>query len=326
MAQIQRADGHLRGRAAKFENLGVILIMLVFIIVVLVFSGPKFLNPTNITNLLRSIAVTGIAASALTLVMIAGKIDLSVGWLVGFAACLTGVHSDNAGSALFLSLGLCALCGALNGFLVGILKLNPFITTLGTMYVFKGVAMMYSNGVQLTTPNPSALLKFIGQGYLLGIPTPVWIFALTSLIFLILLRRCCFGSNVYAVGANAVAARFSGVSPAKVIMICYVLAGLAAGLAGVVLYAKVMSTQAYSGVGLEFDALTAIVIGGVSVSGGKGNVTGTILGVLFVGVLANGFTLLGLGSNAQYIVQGFVLLAAMRADVMRVMRMGGMVI
>jgi ribose transport system permease protein len=304
-------------RVLSIDNLGILLIMFVFIAVVLFFSGPKFFISTNITNLLRSVSVTGIAASALTLVMISGNIDLSVGWMIGFAACLTGANSGNAAAALFLALILCTACGALNGFLVGVLRLNPFITTLGTMYMFKGITMIYSNGLQLTSSNPSAVLKFIGQGYLLKFPVPVWLFVLIAGIFLFLLKRSSFGIRIYAVGSNSTATHFSGISPAKIIMLTYILAGLAAGLAGVVLYSKVMSTQAYSGVGLEFDALTAIVLGGTSVAGGKGNVIGTIIGVIFVGILANGFTLMGLGSNPQYIVQGLILLAAMRADVMK---------
>jgi ribose/xylose/arabinose/galactoside ABC-type transport system permease subunit len=291
--------------------------MFLFIGVVLIFSGPRFFISGNITNLLRSVSVTGIAASALTLVMISGNIDLSVGWMIGFAACLTGANSSNAAAALFLALILCTACGALNGFLVGVLRLNPFITTLGTMYIFKGITMIYSNRLQLTSPNPSAILKFIGQGYLLKLPVPVWLFALIAAVFLFLLKRSSFGIKVYAVGSNSTAAHFSGVSPAKIIMLAYVLAGLAAGLAGVVLYSKVMSTQPYSGVGLEFDSLTAIVLGGVSVTGGKGNVIGTVIGVIFVGILANGFTLMGLGSNPQYMVQGLILLAAVRADIMK---------
>jgi ribose transport system permease protein len=304
-------------RIRNIENLGVIVIMIAFIIFVIALSGSKFFEPTNVTNILRSVSVTGIIATALTPVMIAGNIDLSVGWLVGFAACLTGVHSDSAPTAFLLAVGLSALCGALNGALVGLIKLNPFITTLGTMYLFKGITMMYSNGRQLTTPNPSPALEYVGGGKLLGIPFPIWIFAMTAAVFFFMLKNTNFGTKIYAVGANALAARFSGISYAKTVMITYTLGGIAAGVAGVILYTKVMSTQPYSGVGQEFDALSAIVLGGTSVAGGKGGVPGTVLGIVFVGILANGFTLVGLGSNAQYIVQGLVLIVAMRADVMR---------
>jgi ribose transport system permease protein len=185
------------------------------------------------------------------------------------------------------------------------------------MYIFKGITMIYSNRLQITSPKQSAILKFIGQGYLLKLPVPVWLFALIAVVFLFLLKKSSFGIKIYAVGSNSIAAHFSGISPARTIMLAYVLAGLAAGLAGVVLYTKVMSTQPYSGVGLEFDSLTAIVLGGTCVTGGKGNVIGTVIGVIFVGILANGFTLMGFGSNPQYIAQGLILLAAVRADIIK---------
>lgn len=319
--QLKQSDKNqtltLKGRFFGIENLGILAIMLVFVIIVVIFSGNKFFTANNLLNLLRSISITGIMACAVTLVMVTGNIDLSLGWMIGFAACLTGVHSSNTIEALALAMIAGTLCGALNGLLVGVLKLNAFITTLGTMYVFKGITMMYSNGKLLTASVDNPSLKFIGQGSILGIPTPIWIFAVVAIIFWFVLKRTTFGSRIYAVGANSTASRFSGVSSAKIVMAAYILAGLATGLAGVVLYSKVMSVQPYSGAGLEFDVLTAIVLGGTSVTGGKGNVLGTLLGVIFVGILGNGFTLLGLGSNAQYITQGLILLVAMRADVMK---------
>jgi len=307
-------------RITKIDNFGVLLIMVAFIVVVIVFSGNRFFEPTNITNLLRSVSVTGIVAAALTLVMVAGNIDLSIGWLIGFAACLTGVHSDNALVAFALAIPLCALCGALNGVLVGFLRLNPFITTLGTMYVFKGITMLYANNRQLTTAVPSKSLIFFGQGTLLGVPFPIWVFAAAAAIFFFLLKFTTFGTRIYAVGANPLAARFSGISAPKTVFLTYLLGGVAAGVAGVLLFCKVMSTQPYSGAGQEFDALTAIVLGGTSVMGGKGTVLGTVIGVVFVGILANGFTLMGLESNMQYIVQGVVLVIAMRTDVLNMRR------
>jgi len=305
-----------KARNGGIQNLGIFIIMLVFIVIVVALSGSKFLTPTNLLNLLRSISVTGLMAVATTLVMITGNIDLSLGWMIGLAACITGVHSDNTAEALVLAILACAACGAFNGILVGVLKLNAFITTLGTMYAFKGITMMYSDGKMLTASVQNDSLKFIGQGNILGVPTPIWIFLIAGLIFWFLLKRTTFGNRIYAVGANPVSAKFSGVSSARIIMATYILTGIVTGIAGVVFYSKVMSVQPYSGAGLEFDVLTAIVLGGTSVSGGKGNVLGTIIGVIFVGILSNGFTLIGLGSNAQYITQGVILILAMRADVM----------
>lgn len=312
-----KEKGTALNRVSQIDNLGILIIMFAFVVIVLISSGSSFFETTNLLNLFRSISVTGIMAAAVTLIMITGNIDLSLGWMIGFAACITGVHTGDVVQALGLSLLAGAACGALNGFLVGILKLNAFITTLGTTYVFRGITMMYSNGQLITASTQSPALKWIGQGNVLGIPSSVIIFLIVAVIFWFLLRRTTFGSRVYAVGANPTASKFSGVSSAKIVMAVYILAGLATGLAGTLFYAKVMSVQPYSGVGLEFEVLTAVVLGGTSVAGGKGNVLGTLLGVIFVGILSNGFVLMGLGSNAQYITQGAILLVAMRTDVMR---------
>jgi ribose transport system permease protein len=301
------------------DNAGIMAIMLVFIIVVVFLAGPsKFFNVTNITSLIRSEAVVGIIAVAVTFVMITANIDLSVGWMVGLCACVCGANSDNAAVAILLPIIVGGLCGALNGLLVGGLKLNAFITTLGTMYVFEGIAYLYAKGKSLSGGSGgSAFLKGIGQGSFIGIPMPIWILAVLAVIFWFVLRKTTFGARVYTVGANPIAARFSGISPGKIVFMTYTLTGLATGLAGVVLFSKVMSTQVYSGAGLEFDVLTGVVLGGTSVTGGKGNIPGTILGVIFVGILANGFTLLGLSSNVQYVAQGIILLIAVGTDVIK---------
>ncbi|MDC7125830.1 MAG: ABC transporter permease [Spirochaetales bacterium] len=297
------------------ENFGVVAMMVVFIAIVVALSGSSFFTTKNIANLLRSVSVMGIMSCAVTLIMVTGNIDLSLGWMIGFCAVITGQHSGNFGEAIFWAILAGIGCGAFNGFLVGILKLNAFIATLGTMYAFKGITTLYSDGRFVTKLAPSEVLKFVGQGEIGGIPTPIIIFALFAIIFWFLLKKTEFGTKVYAVGANQRSAHFSGIRAWLIVLVVYTLAGLATGVAGTVLYAKVMSVQPYSGVGLEFDVLTAVVLGGTSVTGGKGNVLGTILGVIFVGILSNGFTLIGLGSNATYITQGIVLLIAMWADV-----------
>ena len=315
MSTARSTSAGIKDRLIGKENLGVIAMMLVFLVIVVACSGSKFFTAKNITNLLRSVSVVGIMSCAVTLVMVTGNIDLSLGWMIGFCAVVAGQHSFNFGEALFFAVSAGIACGAVNGILVGGLKLNPFIGTLGTMYVFKGITTLYSDGQFVTGQDPSSLLAFIGQGQILRIPTPIIIFAVFAFVFWFLLKKTTFGTRVYAVGANPVAARASGIRTGLIILAVYMLAGLATGVAGTVFYAKVMSVQPYSGVGLEFDVLTAVVLGGTSVAGGKGNVAGTILGVIFVGILSNGFTLMGLGSNATYITQGIILLIAMWADV-----------
>jgi ribose/xylose/arabinose/galactoside ABC-type transport system permease subunit len=304
----------------SLNNIGVLLIMLVFIVIVVIVAGPsKFFNPDNLTSMIRSVSVIGIMACAVTLVMVTGNIDLSLGWMIGLGACICAANSANTTLAILLPILVCGVCGAFNGLLVGKLKLNAFITTLGTMYIFQGIAYLYANA-QTTTmvgSGGSTVLKFLGQGNLLGIPVPVWIFFLMAVIFGFVLARTSFGTRVYAVGSSAIVSRFSGISSGNVVFLAYLLGGLVTGVASVILFSKVMATQVYSGAGLEFSVLSGIVLGGTSVTGGKGSVAGTVLGVIFVGILLNGFTLMGLSANVQYVAQGLILLIAIRADVMR---------
>ncbi|NLT13347.1 MAG: ABC transporter permease [Clostridiales bacterium] len=308
------------GTVKSFNNTGVLLIMLLFIVIVVIVAGPaKFFNPGNLTSMIRSVSVVGIMACAFTLVMVTGNIDLSLGWMVGLGACICAANSAHTVTAILMPILVCGICGAFNGLLVGHLKLNAFITTLGTMYIFQGIAYLYADAQQKTMigTNGSPVLKFLGQGSLLGIPVPVWLFFLFALIFGFILSRTGFGTRVYAVGANSVVSRFSGISSGSVIFTTYLLGGLVAGLASVIFFSKVMATQVYSGQGLEFSVLSGIVLGGTSVTGGKGNVVGTVLGVVFVGILLNGFTLMGLSANVQYVAQGLILLIAIRADAMQ---------
>lgn len=302
------------------NNIGVILIMLLFIAVVVSIAGPgKFFNPDNLTSMIRSVSVIGIMACAVTLVMVTGNIDLSLGWMIGLGACICAANSQNTVLAILLPILVCGICGAFNGILVGHLKLNAFITTLGTMYIFQGIAYLYTDAQEKTMVGTggSDILKFLGQGTFIGIPVPVWIFFLMAVIFGFVLARTSFGTRVYAVGSNSIVSRFSGISSGGIVFAAYLLGGLVTGLASVILFSKVMSTQVYSGAGLEFSVLSGIVLGGTSVTGGKGSVAGTVLGVIFVGILLNGFTLMGLSANVQYIAQGLILLIAIRADVMR---------
>ncbi|NTV89626.1 MAG: ABC transporter permease [Clostridiales bacterium] len=299
---------------------GLILILAAFLIIVAVVSGPKFFQVTNLLNLMRSVAVTGIMACAITLVMVTGNIDLSLGWLIGLCSCITAVYSKSTLLAILLPILIGAIGGAVNGILVGGLKLNAFIATLGTMYAYKGAAMLYANNRLLTAAdNPS--LKFVGQGYFLKIPVPVWIFAVFAAICWFILKKTVFGTQIYAVGSNRVSAKFTGISSAKVIISSYIIGGIATGLAGVIFFTQVMSTQAYSGAGLEFDVLTAVVLGGTSVTGGKGSIFGTLLGAIFVAILSNGFTMMGIPATLQYIAQGIILIAAIRADIVKARRL-----
>lgn len=307
------SKNHLKSFIAK-DGSGVLLILIVFIIVVSVLTQGKFLSANNITNLLRSISVLGVMCCAITLVMITGNIDLSVGSLLSLCACISAtmvVNSLLLAIAVPMLVGLAA--GFINGFLVGKMKLNPFIITLGMLSVYKAFTLLYANNRYLV-PDENAAYKAIGQGYLIGIPVPVWIFLAIAIIYFLVLKKTVFGTHIYSVGSNPTSSRFSGISSNKTIIAAYMLGGMTTGLSGVILCSTIMSAQAQLGNGYEFNAVTAIVLGGVSILGGKGSIPGTVMGVVFLGVLQNGFTLIGIPTAAQYVIQGLMLIIALRLD------------
>ncbi len=213
--------------------------------------------------------------------------------------------------AIPMLVGLAA--GLINGMFVGSLKFNPFIVTLGMLSVYKAATLLYANDRYLV-PAANAAFQFIGQGYLLGIPMPVWIFLIIAAIYHIILKKTIFGTHLYAVGSNPTSSRYSGISSTKTVIFTYMLGGMTTGISGIVFSSTIMSAQAQIGTGYEFNVITAIVLGGVSIMGGKGTIPGTVLGVVFLGVLQNGFTLMGVPTMAQYLIQGLILIIALRFD------------
>lgn len=299
-------------RALKKIN-GTFVIMLVYIIVVSILK-PEFLSVGNLGNLVRAVSIVGIMGSALTLVMLTGNTDLSTGYMLSLVACVACNYADkNQFLAVLLPVLVGALCGCLNGFLVGKMKINAFVTTLGMSYVYAAVTQHYTNSKYLAATS-NGWFKFLGQGYVLKvIPMPVVIFAVVALIYTFVLRKTVFGAQIYAVGTNPVSANFSGISSVKVVWLSYILGGATVGLAGAVLCARSMSAQPLMGAGYEFEVLTAVALGGLNLAGGRGTVLGTVLGVIFVGVLKNSFNILGLSSGIQYLILGILLMISVKA-------------
>ena len=295
---------------------GIVFALAALIIIVSIGSG-KFLSWNNITNVLRQIAPLGIMACAGTYVVITGNIDLSVGSTLSFAALLScNLVSVNTALAIVAPLALGAACGLFNGLLVGRLRFNPFIATLGTMSVFQALAFFYCDGKFLSAGSNDAY-KQIGQGFFLGIPIPVLPDAAR-------VRRAdrrafpktTFGRAVYIVGGNPVCAKYSGISSGRTITLAYMLSGMAAAVSAIVLVARQMAAQPEMGAGYEFDVVTAVVLGGVALSGGRGAIWGALLGVLFIGIMKNAFILLGIKLYYQYIVMGVILILAIYSDVL----------
>lgn len=299
-------------QAAKKIN-GTFVIMIVYIIVISILK-PEFLSVSNLGNLIRAVSIVGIMGSALTLVMLTGNTDLSTGYMLSLVSCVACNYADrNQFLAVLLPILVGAVCGCLNGFLVGKLRINAFVTTLGMSYVYAAVTQHYTNSKYLAATS-NGWFKFMGQGYIFGvIPMPVVIFAVVAILFSFVLRKTVFGAQIYAVGTNPVSANFSGISSVRVVWLSYILGGATVGLAGAVLCARSMSAQPLMGAGYEFEVLTAVALGGLNLAGGRGSVLGTVLGVIFVGVLKNSFNILGLSSGIQYLILGVLLMISVKA-------------
>lgn len=293
-----------------------IIIALVLLIVIVSIGSDKFLTTSNIMNILRQASTLGIMACGATFVMVGGNIDLSIGSILSLCALMScKLTAVNSLAAILVPLAVGFICGAFNGLLVGKFRFNPFIATLGTLAVYQALAFFYSDGKFLNAAENN-FYKQIGQGFFYKVPIPVIILIGVSLFFLYLLGKTVFGRQVFAVGGNPECARFSGISYTKTTILTYAISGLCASISAIIFVSRQMAAQPQMGAGYEFDAIAAIVLGGVALSGGKGTIWGAILGVLFIGILKNAFILLGIPLYYQYIVMGVILIFAVGIDVL----------
>ena len=284
-------------------------------------GGLVFLAPGNLLLILRSMLYTGIIAFGLTLVMITGNIDLSVGSQLTMLCCLCAVFVMKTDSAVIGILGtiLCGgICGLINGVLVSRLKLNSFITTLGTSSIFAALALMVSAGTVLVIPNNcNSAFRWFGTASFGPFSILVVWFILIAVILGILLSKTVYGQRLYVIGANPVAARFSGIRYKRCISIAYIITGLCCGLAATVTMANVLSSNPQAASGKEMEVILCVVLGGCAVNGGKGSVWGTVIGVLLYGVLSNGFTMLNLSTYMTWIVMGLIMVFVLSFDALK---------
>ena len=299
------------------ENLA-ILVAFIILCVGLSIATPAFFTKDNILNVLRQVATNSNLAIGLTMAIIIGGIDLSVGAILAFSGLLCASFiSDgmNLGLAVLLSFTLGALFGLLNGLIIAYTNMPPFVVTLATQNIARGIVNVYANGQPISARNP--VFNFLGVGYFLGIPLPVIYSFVLLAVMILILGRSKFGRQLYAVGGNEEAARFSGINIKKVKIIVYTLCGALASFSGIILAARMYSGQPTAGDGFELDAIAASVLGGVSFSGGVGKLGGTIIGVLVLGVLTNGLNLLNINSFWQYIIKGIIILLAVYLDILK---------
>lgn len=310
--------------------------LILIVAVVSALAPNTFLTMENFMNVLRRSSVTGIVAVGMTAIIISAGIDLSVGSMMTLAgmagaATMIGIGGENpVGMSLFVGtlagmlVGL--LCGLANGILITSLDLPPFIVTLGTMSAFRGIAYAWNDGQPFNVPaysqlnsDVTPLWKSVGAGgqevwHSLPIPVSVTIFAAIVLIAAFVLNYTRLGRHTYAIGSNRSAAFHAGIAVRRNLVAIYALTGLAVGVAAMITTARATSAQPSAGIGLELDIIAAVVIGGASMSGGRGTITGTIVGTLMISFLRNGCVHLGISPHIQLIVIGVIIIAAVAVD------------
>lgn len=299
-----------------FQKLGPLLafILLFFVVAIL---NPSFIAPLNILNLLRQVSINALIAFGMTFVILTGGIDLSVGSILALSSALmAGMIASGLDPvlAIFVSAMLGALMGAVNGLLITKGKVAPFIATLATMTIYRGLTLVYTNGNPITGLGDHYTFQLFGRGYFLGIPVPAVTMIITFFVLWFILHKTSFGRKTYAIGGNEKAAFVSGIRVDRVKCWIYGLAGMMAALSGAILTSRLNSAQPTAGTAYEMDAIAAVVLGGTSLAGGKGRIFGTLVGALIIGTLNNGLNLLGVSSFYQQVVKGIVILIAVLID------------
>lgn len=297
-------------------NMGIIAVLVIMCIIVSIATD-KFLSANNIISVLRQISINTYIALGMTLIIILGHIDLSVGAIVAMSGTLTVGFIVNQGMPLPIAIMIGILIGALAGFISGFIVANfrvpAFIITMAMMNVANGIAYVYSGGQ--STRIKDEFFIAIGTGYLFNvIPLPVVYMVVLILIFSFVLSKTKFGTYVYAIGGNREAARLSGVPIKKVEIIVFTISGLLSAFAGLVLCSRMYSGQPSVGSGYELDAIAACVLGGTSMTGGKGRISGTVFGAMVIGIISNGLNLIGVSSYWQLIVKGLIIACAVLLD------------
>jgi ribose transport system permease protein len=307
----------------RIRELNVLSVLILVGLVISLFS-PYFLTTNNLMGVFRSFSLVALMSIGMMLVIITGGIDLSVGSVMGLSSLITALalqHGLGAAVAIVCGLAVGLMVGAFNGFMITWIQLPPFIATLGTLSIGRGLMYIITKGVPVTPDVPDAF-TFIGQGYIGFVPFPVVILLAMTVIFSIVMRQTRFGRHVYATGGNEVAARLSGVRTARVKFAVYVLSALIASMAGVIAFSRFVSAEPASGFGAELDVIAAAAIGGASLSGGAGSVEGAIIGAALAGIITNGVVLLNIDTYAQQAITGCVILIAVSIDIWRVRRKG----
>jgi ribose transport system permease protein len=299
----------------RAKELG-ILIVLVILFIAFSVASPNFLEVNNVFNIIKQVATLGICAVGFTFVLITGGIDLSLGYQISLNVVVCGMLMSEVGLpwpvATLVVLVLGTVIGLINGLIITYTGVAPLIVTLSMLTILNGASYLLSGGLPIFG-FPKGF-SFFGQGALVGIPVALFIMLAVWAIGLFILNKTFFGRYLYAIGNNKEAARLSGVNTTRTLILVYAMAGLFTAIGSIILMSRLNSAQSATGAGFEFSVLTACVLGGVSVMGGRGTLFGAFVGVLIVGVLDNGLVLLNVSEYVQLVIKGVILLVAVTYD------------
>ena len=299
------------------KNYGIVIAFFVICIALSILS-PAFFTRVNIINIFRQTSIYGIMAVGMTFVILTGGIDLSVGSLLAIAGVIgAGMLKAGFGTvpAIIATLVVGTFFGLLNGLIINLGRITPFVVTLGMMSIARGLTMIYTRGYPISGFDEG--FRKIGGGYVLGIPIPVIIFLVVVALAWLILNQTRLGRYTYAIGGNEETVRLSGINAPFFKTIIYGIMGLTAGISSLILTSRLNSAEPIAGTGYELDVIAAVVIGGTSLSGGRGAIWGTFVGALLIGVINNGMNLLGISPYFQLLVRGLIIIGAVVLDRLR---------
>lgn len=295
-----------------------IVVAFILVCAVLAVLSPVFLRWANILNVIRQSSIYGIMAVGMTFVILTGGIDLSVGSILAISGAMAaGALKADAGvaAAIAVGLGVGIACGLANGLLITMGKITPFVVTLGMMSIARGLTLIYSNGHPIS--GFSETFRFLGGGSLFGIPFPIVVFILSVVVAWLILTQTRLGRYTYAIGGNEETVKLSGINANFYKTMVYVISGITSGMSALILTSRLNSAGPTAGMSYELDVIAAVVIGGTSLSGGRGSVWGTLVGALLIAVINNGMNLLGISPYFQQLVKGVIIISAVMLDRLR---------
>ena len=319
----KRSDTFVKKFSGRFlawfkQNIGILIGLAALMAIVSLFSE-SFFTASNMWNILRQISTNALLAFGMTFVILIGGIDLSVGPLLAFSGVFAAYVMGNLGwpiwAAIAGSIILCSMVGMLNGIIVTKTGIAPFVVTLSVQQIFRGFAMLLANGAPIRIRDQGFIN--IGTTYIGPVAFPVIYMIIIMALCYVVLNKTQFGRHIYALGGNKTAARFAGIRTQRIEVMVYALSGFLAGIAGIVLAARMTAGVPATGDGYECDAIAAVVLGGASFTGGIGTIGGTLIGAIIIGVLNNGLNMLNVASFWQYVAKGVVILLAVMVDVLR---------